>query len=309
MPWSLRGERAAAIRLRTRARADGVRLDGRSAAGDPRREGRGRGRERQAGLAGGAGEADPRRLAAHGAARSSGSAWPGEEIVKAAADCDAKSIVCTTHGAGGWAPQWFGSVTDYVIRHTLKPVLAIPAAATAAAVEAFQACWSCSTDPNSPSRSCRTSRSSRRRSARSIELFRVVVPPWVGDSEVVLAPEIDRFGIDAFADEVEARARRGRRRSSREGLARHVDRRSARPARRGGFSSTSRRRTPTWSRWRRTAGASPGCSSGAWRTRCCGPAPGRCCACVRSAPPRWRRSAGSSGAWPASCRGRLPGVT
>src|ERR1017187_8327228 len=55
---------------------------------------------------------------------------PGAEIVAAAIECDAKVIVCTTHGTGGWAPQWFGSVTDYVIRHTLKPVFSMSAAAT-----------------------------------------------------------------------------------------------------------------------------------------------------------------------------------
>ena len=34
-----------------------------------------------------------------------------------------------------------------------------------------------------------------------VELYRVVVPPWVGDSEVALPPAIDRFGVDAFAEE------------------------------------------------------------------------------------------------------------
>ena len=33
-----------------------------------------------------------------------------------------------------------------------------------------------------------------------IELFRVVAPPWVGDSEVLIPPEVDRFGIDVFAE-------------------------------------------------------------------------------------------------------------
>lgn len=35
-------------------------------------------------------------------------------------------IVMTTHGAGGFAPGWLGSVADAVIRHSHRPVLALP---------------------------------------------------------------------------------------------------------------------------------------------------------------------------------------
>src|SRR5690606_33268989 len=35
-------------------------------------------------------------------------------------------IVMTTHGAGGFAPGWLGSVCDAVIRHTHRAVLALP---------------------------------------------------------------------------------------------------------------------------------------------------------------------------------------
>lgn len=35
-------------------------------------------------------------------------------------------IVMTTHGHGGFAPDWMGSVTDAVIRHSHRPVLALP---------------------------------------------------------------------------------------------------------------------------------------------------------------------------------------
>lgn len=35
-------------------------------------------------------------------------------------------IVMTTHGAGGFAPDWLGSVADAVIRHSHRPVLALP---------------------------------------------------------------------------------------------------------------------------------------------------------------------------------------
>jgi nucleotide-binding universal stress UspA family protein len=37
-------------------------------------------------------------------------------------------IVMTTHGQGGFAPGWLGSVADAVIRHSHRPVLALPEA-------------------------------------------------------------------------------------------------------------------------------------------------------------------------------------
>ena len=125
---------------------------------------------------------------------------PGEEIVASAAECDAKAIVCTTHGTGGWAPNWFGSVTDFVIRHTLKPVLAMSAAATERTTKPQSIMvlldGSELSEAILPDVKCFA-----KAFGAKIELFRVVVPPWVGDSEVVLSPEIDRFGIDAFAEE------------------------------------------------------------------------------------------------------------
>lgn len=51
---------------------------------------------------------------------------PGACIVEAADDANAGLIVMTTHGAGGFAPGWLGSVCDAVIRHSHRPVLALP---------------------------------------------------------------------------------------------------------------------------------------------------------------------------------------
>lgn len=51
---------------------------------------------------------------------------PGACIVEAAAEVNADLIVMTTHGAGGFAPGWLGSVCDAVIRHSHRPVLALP---------------------------------------------------------------------------------------------------------------------------------------------------------------------------------------
>jgi nucleotide-binding universal stress UspA family protein len=51
---------------------------------------------------------------------------PGACIVEAADEINAGLIVMTTHGAGGFAPGWLGSVCDAVIRHSHRPVLALP---------------------------------------------------------------------------------------------------------------------------------------------------------------------------------------
>jgi nucleotide-binding universal stress UspA family protein len=52
---------------------------------------------------------------------------PGSVICDVAARIGADLVVMTTHGEGGFEPGWLGSVTDYVIRHSHRPVLALPA--------------------------------------------------------------------------------------------------------------------------------------------------------------------------------------
>jgi nucleotide-binding universal stress UspA family protein len=47
-------------------------------------------------------------------------------ITEAADDVKAHLIVMTTHGAGGFAPGWLGSVADGVIRQSHRPVLVLP---------------------------------------------------------------------------------------------------------------------------------------------------------------------------------------
>lgn len=47
-------------------------------------------------------------------------------ITKWADDVEADLIVMTTHGVGGFAPGWLGSVADGVIRHSHRPVLVLP---------------------------------------------------------------------------------------------------------------------------------------------------------------------------------------
>jgi nucleotide-binding universal stress UspA family protein len=51
---------------------------------------------------------------------------PSGVITETAEAVDAGLIVMTTHGAGGFAPDWLGSVCDAVIRHSHRPVLALP---------------------------------------------------------------------------------------------------------------------------------------------------------------------------------------
>ncbi|HVH39253.1 MAG TPA: universal stress protein [Gemmatimonadaceae bacterium] len=47
-------------------------------------------------------------------------------ITQVADDVLADIVVMTTHGQGGFAPGWLGSVADGVIRHSYRPVLALP---------------------------------------------------------------------------------------------------------------------------------------------------------------------------------------
>jgi nucleotide-binding universal stress UspA family protein len=51
---------------------------------------------------------------------------PGAVISDAAERIGADLVVMTTHGEGGFTPGWLGSVADYVMRHSHRPVLALP---------------------------------------------------------------------------------------------------------------------------------------------------------------------------------------
>ncbi|MCC7195899.1 MAG: universal stress protein [Gemmatimonadaceae bacterium] len=125
---------------------------------------------------------------------------PSEEVVAAAKERHADYIVCTTHGAGGWAPNWLGSVADGIIRHSACPVLAMSKASVeaplvldrilvpldgselSAAILPFVREIAATTDA-------------------TIDLYRVVSPPWAGDVLNALeSNQVDRFGIDPTAD-------------------------------------------------------------------------------------------------------------
>jgi len=127
---------------------------------------------------------------------------PGDEIVAAAAERFAWCIVCTTHGHGGWALQWLGSVADAIIRHAPCPVYAMTESAVTRPPEIRRILLLFDGSASSSTIVPHAAELARLFDA-SIELFRVVAPPWVGDSlNALQTAGVDRFGIDAYADQV-----------------------------------------------------------------------------------------------------------
>ncbi len=51
---------------------------------------------------------------------------PAGLITDIADRINADLVIMTTHGAGGFTPDWLGSVADSVIRHSHRPVLVLP---------------------------------------------------------------------------------------------------------------------------------------------------------------------------------------
>ena len=51
---------------------------------------------------------------------------PAGLITDIADRIDADLVIMTTHGTGGFTPDWLGSVADSVIRHSHRPVLVLP---------------------------------------------------------------------------------------------------------------------------------------------------------------------------------------
>jgi nucleotide-binding universal stress UspA family protein len=125
---------------------------------------------------------------------------PTDEVVRAAAERDAAFIVCTTHGHGGWAPQWVGSVTDAIIRHAPCPVIAMSEQAVAgpARIENILVPLD---GTDTAAAILPYARDLARALGARVDLFRVVAPPWVGDAlNALQSGDLDRFGIDAAAD-------------------------------------------------------------------------------------------------------------
>jgi nucleotide-binding universal stress UspA family protein len=123
-----------------------------------------------------------------------------EEIAGSAAERHVRAIVCSTHGLGGWAPHWLGSVADGLIRHASCPVLAMSEAAVAREEDVKKILVLLDGSDVSEAIVPHAAWLARAFDAE-IELLRVVAPPWVGDSLTALtAGEEDPFGVDAFAE-------------------------------------------------------------------------------------------------------------
>ena len=65
-------------------------------------------------------------VAARGVRIATAMGTPGAEIVRLAAKGGADLIVMGSHGMGRAGRLFFGSVTDYVLRHMPAPLLAVP---------------------------------------------------------------------------------------------------------------------------------------------------------------------------------------
>lgn len=125
---------------------------------------------------------------------------PADEVVAAAKQHDAHAIVCTTHGHGGWAAQWLGSVADAIIRHSPCPVLAMSEQAIAEPVRFANILVPL--DGSETAAAILPGVRELALAAKStVNLFRVVAPPWVGDAlTAVQSGHVDRFGVDPAAD-------------------------------------------------------------------------------------------------------------
>jgi nucleotide-binding universal stress UspA family protein len=126
---------------------------------------------------------------------------PAEEIVGVATARKVELIVCATHGNGGWAPQWMGSVTDAVVRHAPCPVYAMSVPAVARPTEVRKLLVL--SDGSAVSDAIMPAASEFAKAYRAdVELLRVVAIPWVGDAVPgTLTGLEDSFGVTALADE------------------------------------------------------------------------------------------------------------
>ena len=143
-----------------------------------------------------------KKYAAEWGIRVTGNAEDGSPaglVTDVAERISADLIVMTTHGAGGFTPDWLGSVADSVIRHSHRPVLALPEN------DAHLG------EPFTPRKILVTLDGSDRANAilpiardlaiafgATIDLIRVVAPYVRGDVVATLAADRpDPFGVDA----------------------------------------------------------------------------------------------------------------
>ena len=122
-----------------------------------------------------------------------------DEITDAARERDARAIVCTTHGHGGWAPQWVGSITDGIIRHSSCPVLAMSEDAVRREPGIARILVPLDGSDNSAAILPHVQELALA-SGAAVDLYRVVSPPWVGDAlNALQSGHVDHFGVDPAA--------------------------------------------------------------------------------------------------------------
>ncbi len=126
---------------------------------------------------------------------------PGAVICDTAERIGADLIVMTTHGAGGFTPGWLGSVTDHVMRHSHRPVLALPEndAHGGAPFAPRSLLVTLDGSPHADAILPAAREMAVIFGAR-VELIRVVAPYVPGDVATTLAADQpDPFGIDAVS--------------------------------------------------------------------------------------------------------------
>jgi nucleotide-binding universal stress UspA family protein len=129
---------------------------------------------------------------------------PAEEIVSLAARRRARAIVCSTHGVGGLAPHWLGSVADALVRHAKCPVLALPPDAPARSDGLRRLLVLL--DGSEVSQAILPEASWLAKAFHAeVELLSVVSSSWIESTLAGLeAGEPDRFGIGADAARMKA---------------------------------------------------------------------------------------------------------
>lgn len=123
-----------------------------------------------------------------------------ERIEAAAADYEADLVVMTTHGSGGSALAWLGSVADAVVRRASHPTLVLPERAPDSPFAVGHILVAADGSPHG-ARVVEQAAELARLYRAELALVRVVAPPLVGDTLATLGSEgLDRFGVDRIAE-------------------------------------------------------------------------------------------------------------
>lgn len=126
-----------------------------------------------------------------------------DEIEREAAEFSANLILMTTHGHGGSALAWLGSVADGVVRTTHRIVLVVPERA-AGQPFTMRSILIALDGTDSSASVIEPAADLARLFGATLKLVRVVEPQIVGDLPAAVALPVDRFGIDKAADAAKA---------------------------------------------------------------------------------------------------------